>query len=257
MSKNINQSNSKIINPRQDISTTTDNNANSVSNTPVLEIKGIMKKYTRQQKEFNALNNINLTIDQGEFVTIIGKSGSGKTTLLNIIDGLVQPTEGTILLEGNNISSLDSSQQADLRSNKIGYILQGNSLLPNLNVYDNIQIPHQLGNGRKVEAQEIKNILNLLGIGYLINSYPKELSGGELKRVAIARALINNPVVILADEPTGDLDEENTTIIMEIFQHLLKTKATQAIIMVTHDLDTLKYSTSNYIMKTGKLTAYS
>lgn len=220
----------------------------------ILEIKNLNKKFTRGKNEFLAVNNVNLDIDEGDFISIIGPSGSGKSTLLNLISGALTPTSGDIKFNNQSIIGLEDKELSLIRNNSIGYILQGQSLLANLTVLENIKIPFYLTTHKNDVTFE-ENLLKLMkqtGIDHLASSYPSDLSGGESKRVAIARALINNPKIILADEPTSDLNPDNAKIIMELFQEISKQGTT--IIMVTHDLGSTNYSNRTYKMENGILS---
>lgn len=220
----------------------------------ILEIKNLNKKFTRGKNEFLAVNNVNLDIDEGDFISIIGPSGSGKSTLLNLISGALTPTSGDIKFNNQSIIGLEDKELSLIRNNSIGYILQGQSLLANLTVLENIKIPFYLTTHKNDVTFE-ENLLKLMkqtGIDHLASSYPSDLSGGESKRVAIARALINNPKIILADEPTSDLNPDNAKIIMELFQEISKQGTT--IIMVTHDLESTNYSNRTYKMENGILS---
>lgn len=219
-----------------------------------ISLHDVSKKYMRNDEHFYAVDHISLKVSGGEFVSVFGKSGSGKSTLLHLIAGIVKPTEGEILFDEKNIAAEKDDYVSKFRNKKIGYVAQGYSLLSNLTVVDNIRLAGSLYEPKTEKKKEIEKLLKRLEIEHLKNSYPEKLSGGEIRRVAIARALVNKPEVILADEPTGDLDEENTKIVLEMFQELAMQGTT--IIMVTHDKETLDYATKIYEMKKGKLHLY-
>lgn len=216
-----------------------------------LEIKNIKKEFKRGEKSFLAVNDVNLTITDKDFISIIGHSGSGKSTLLNLIAGLLNPSSGDILIDGKSIVGLNDKEISQIRNNKIGYILQGQSLLSNLTVLENIKLPFELMGNKGDASKYALELLEKIGISNLANSYPSVLSGGEAKRVAVARALINKPDILLADEPTSDLDEENTEIIMKLFKEI--SQQGTAVLMVTHNLSTTNYGNSVYKMKNGIL----
>lgn len=216
-----------------------------------LIIKGLRKEFRRGEERFDAVNNVNLRIDSGEFISIIGRSGSGKSTLLNLIAGLLQPTEGEILLNGQNIVGLTDREASYLRNSTFGYIAQGHSVLTNLTVLDNVKLPFYLFSRKGDATKRAMELISQMGIEHLADCYPSKLSGGELRRVVIARALMNNPSVLLADEPTRDLDRENTKEVIRIFREIAK-KGT-AILMVTHDLDAIEDQDSLYRMEDGHL----
>lgn len=216
-----------------------------------IDIKNINKEFKRGEKTFFAVKDVNLTITEHDFISIIGHSGSGKSTLLNLLAGLLNPTSGEILLDDKSIVGLNDKEISDFRNKKIGYILQGHSLLSNLTVLENVKLPAELiGNNKNVDKYALE-LLEKAGISHLVNSYPSTLSGGEAKRVAVARALINKPAILLADEPTSDLDEENTEIIMKLFSEV--SKSGTAVLMVTHNLSTTNYGNAVYKMKNGIL----
>ncbi len=202
-----------------------------------IEINGISKIYTIGDLRINAVDNVSLKIGKGEFLSIVGHSGSGKTTLISIIGGIMRPTSGTVLYEGSDISCLDDERLSEYRNRKIGFMFQFASLLPILNAKENVLLPCIFNaNGRLYNDKKAEEYLDMVGIGDKINAYPSQLSGGQQRRVAIARALMNNPEVILADEPTGDLDEETEAEIMELFKRLNRGKKV-TFIFITHNLE--------------------
>ena len=217
---------------------------------PYLVTKELSKKYKRRNKEFFAVDKVDFSIDRGEFVMIEGESGSGKTTFLNLIGGLSDPSSGQVLIEDEPLSGFDDAKISKLRSEDIKYIPQGDSLLSALTVRENILITYRLS-GVSPEEGRLERIAHDLGISDLLDEYPSELSGGEMRRVAIARAVINKPVLIIADEPTGSLDDENTNKVMNIFK-LIHEQGT-ALIVVTHQKETLSYATRTLKMTAGKL----
>ncbi len=209
----------------------------------LLQCIQVTRRYERKGKVLcTAVKDAGFDVNKDDFISIIGKSGSGKSTLLNMIAGLLRPTVGTILLEGNEIWAGEEEKIAFLRNSKLGYIPQGVSLLGNLTAIDNVRLPHFLykreGDGVGLKGYESR--------------YPSELSGGEMKRVAIARALMNNPVLLLADEPTADIDEETTGSIMELFAEICADGT--AILMATHELENIKYGKRVLKMSGGVLT---
>ncbi|MDR1901021.1 MAG: ABC transporter ATP-binding protein [Treponema sp.] len=218
----------------------------------LLEIAALTKEYKRNKLPFYAVKDANLSIDTGDFVSIIGRSGSGKTTLLSMAAGLLKPTSGAVTLEGSNIFSLSDEEMSFLRNTKIAYIPQGMSLLPNLTVLDNVRLPFYLSKQEGDAAEKALSLLEQVGIVRLAGDYPKQLSGGEQRRVSIARALINDPALLIADEPTGDLDTETTAEIMQLFG-LIAQNGT-AILLVTHEPDMVSYGNRVYVMNAGTLT---
>jgi ABC-type lipoprotein export system ATPase subunit len=189
------------------------------------------KVYHSGGETINAVDNVDLGVDAGEYVAVVGHSGSGKTTLVSIMGGLTKPTSGSVEVDGTNIWSLDNKGLASLRSRKIGFCFQFPSLISTLNCLDNVRLPASFagGSGSKKEALEL---LKLVEVSDKARAFPRELSGGQQRRVAIARALINQPHIILADEPTGDLDEDTEEDIMDLFDKLNGEGVT--IVMVTH-----------------------
>jgi putative ABC transport system ATP-binding protein len=214
----------------------------------VLTIKNLTKIYD-DNTNCLAVDNVNLTVEKGEFVSIIGYSGSGKSTLLNLISGVLEPTSGEVLFEGEDINKVKDKRLSAIRNHEIGYILQGNSLMANLTVKENILLPATFC---ETDMQyDVNEIMLELGIYEIKDKYPSEISGGEAKRCAIARALLLNPKLLLADEPVSDLDPENTQIIMNAFSKHAANG--MAIIMVTHNMETTKYSSITYRMSKGKI----
>lgn len=199
---------------------------------PLLEVKGLCRTFRQGDATIHAVDHVNFPLEKGEMLAIVGQSGSGKTTLLNLLDGIDKPTSGQVLLDGQDIHSLSDKQSAQLRRRKIGYIYQDFKLLPILTAKENILLLATL-DGKKVPGEQVQELANQLGIGKRLRHLPAQMSGGQRQRVAIARALINQPDILLADEPTGNLDK---TSAQEIIQLLLDlNKAGHTIILVTHD----------------------
>jgi putative ABC transport system ATP-binding protein len=221
----------------------------------LLELRELTKEYKRGGRAFNAVNQANLSVEPGDFISIIGRSGSGKTTLLNMGAGLLRPTEGTVLFEGNDIHRLSDKEISFLRNEKIGYVPQGQSLLSNFTVFDNVCIPWFLFKREGDVEGRAFILLEKVGISHLAAAYPRELSGGEMRRAAIARALINEPRLLIADEPTSDLDAGTTGEIMRLFKTIAREGT--AVLIVTHELDTLDYGNKTYVMDAGNITPHS
>lgn len=200
----------------------------------ILQVKNVTKVYGQGENAVKALNDISLEIEQGEFTALVGTSGSGKSTLLNLIGGLDIPTKGQITIRGREIQSLKRRELTVFRRRNIGFVFQNYSLMPVLNVYDNITLPVTFDKGKHVDHQYIEELLKDLGLWEKRKRYPDELSGGQQQRVAIARALANKPAVILADEPTGNLDSKTTMEVMGILK-ASSDKYHQTILMVTHN----------------------
>ncbi len=216
----------------------------------LLEIKEVTKEYSRGRGTFNAVNSVSLSLEKGDYINIIGRSGSGKTTLLNLISGMVSITSGDVLIEGKSITSKSDEELSKIRNEKIGYIPQGMSILPNLNVIDNIVLPFFLYKREGDPYGRARKLLQLLNIRDLEYAYPNELSGGEQRRVLIARSLINQPAILMADEATADLDVHNTKEVMEMFKRINEDEGV-ALILVSHELDLLSYGKKIYTMKDG------
>lgn len=199
----------------------------------VLETVNLKKYYGVEPNITKALDGINFTVEKGEFVAIVGTSGSGKSTLLNMIGGLDRPTSGIVKIQGKNLLELNDEQLTIFRRRNIGFIFQNYNLLPMLNVYENIVLPIEL-DGKSVDQEFLKEIISILGLEERINSMPNMLSGGQQQRVAIARALITKPAIILADEPTGNLDSRTSQDVLELIQNT-SSRFEQTVVMITHN----------------------
>lgn len=199
----------------------------------VLETVNLKKYYGVEPNITKALDGINFTVEKGEFVAIVGTSGSGKSTLLNMIGGLDRPTSGIVKIQGKNLLELNDEQLTIFRRRNIGFIFQNYNLLPMLNVYENIVLPIEL-DGKSVDQEFLKEIISILGLEEIINSMPNMLSGGQQQRVAIARALITKPAIILADEPTGNLDSRTSQDVLELIQNTSR-RFEQTVVMITHN----------------------
>ena len=199
----------------------------------VLETVNLKKYYGVEPNITKALDGINFTVEKGEFVAIVGTSGSGKSTLLNMIGGLDRPTSGIVKIQGKNLLELNDEQLTIFRRRNIVFIFQNYNLLPMLNVYENIVLPIEL-DGKSVDQEFLKEIISILGLEERINSMPNMLSGGQQQRVAIARALITKPAIILADEPTGNLDSRTSQDVLELIQNTSR-RFEQTVVMITHN----------------------
>ncbi|MBI5633579.1 MAG: ABC transporter ATP-binding protein [Nitrospirae bacterium] len=202
-----------------------------------IEVSGLTKIFSVGEQDIAAVSSVSLSIDKGEFVSIVGHSGSGKTTLISIIGGIMKPTSGKVLFDGQDICSLDDDNLSAYRNQKIGFMFQFASLLPMLTSTENVLLPGLFSPKKDADAvKRAEEYLSLVGIGDKAGAYPSQLSGGQQRRVAIARALMYDPPVILADEPTGDLDEETEADIMELFRRLNREKK-MTFIFITHNLE--------------------
>jgi putative ABC transport system ATP-binding protein len=220
---------------------------------PIIELKEVAKYYEMGDSIVKALNCVDISINEGDFVAIMGPSGSGKSTSMNLTGSLDLPTQGKIFLDGENIENLDESELAQLRGRKIGFIFQQFNLVPNLTVKENVMLPMIFQETEKEDRdKKAEELLELVGLKSRTDHYPNQISGGEQQRVAIARSLANNPAVILADEPTGNLDTKTGNKIMEFLTKLNQDGKT--IIMVTHDSEIAReYAKIIYSMRDGKI----
>ena len=199
----------------------------------ILEVKNLCKTYGKGETEVKALNNVSFFVDKGEFVAIIGPSGSGKSTLLHILGGVDVPTSGSVIINGEDISKLNETALAIFRRRQIGLIYQFYNLIPILTVEENLTLPLRL-DGRKPDERQTEYLVKTLGLENRLDHLPNQLSGGQQQRVSIGRALINNPALMLADEPTGNLDSENSKEIVSLLRKFNK-EQNQTVIIITHD----------------------
>lgn len=200
----------------------------------ILEVQHVVKTYGSHQNQVKALSDVSFAAEQGEFIAIVGTSGSGKSTLLNLLGDLDVPTEGKISIRGHDIGSLTRKEQTIFRRRNIGFVFQNYSLMPVLNVYDNVALPVTFDKGSHVDREHIRELLNELGLWEKRKRYPSELSGGQQQRAAIARALANKPALLLADEPTGNLDSKTAVEVIGLLKASSQ-KYHQTVLMVTHN----------------------
>ena len=223
-----------------------------MKNGEVVKLTDVHKTYRTGDVEVYAVRGVSLEIQSGEFVALMGASGSGKSTLMNILGCLDRPTSGRYLLDDADVSVLDRDQLADIRNHKLGFVFQSFNLLPRTSARENVELPLLYGVHRLTKAQlreKADSVLASVGLAGRENHHPSQLSGGQQQRVAIARALVNDPEVVLADEPTGNLDSRTSVEIMGIFQQLNQRGIT--IIMVTHEQDIAAYARRNVVMRDG------
>ena len=199
----------------------------------ILRVENLTKVYGKGDTAVTALDHVSFSVEKGEFIAVIGPSGSGKSTLLHMLGGVDRPTSGKVLIDGTDIYQLDESQLAIFRRRQIGLIYQFYNLIPVLNVEENITLPLLL-DGRKVDQQNLEELLTILGVKERVDHLPNQLSGGQQQRVSIGRALINNPAIVFADEPTGNLDSKNSDEIINLLK-LYNKKYNQTLIVITHD----------------------
>jgi putative ABC transport system ATP-binding protein len=220
--------------------------------TPVIDLRNIERTYSSGEVQVRAVRGVSITIQPGEFVAIMGASGSGKSTMMNTLGCLDRPTGGTYLLDGIDVSKLNRDELADIRNQKIGFVFQGFNLLSRTSAIENVELPmlysHKRHSARRLREKGLA-ALEIVGLAERAGHYPNQLSGGQQQRVAIARALCNEPSLLLADEPTGNLDSQTSIEIMGVFQKLNEEGIT--IIMVTHELDIAHYTRRNIIMRDG------
>ena len=219
----------------------------------IIEAFDLCKTYKMGEVSIEVLKNVNLAINQGEYVSLMGPSGSGKSTLLYLLGGLDKPTSGRIKLKGRELSEMKDKEESEMRRREIGFVFQFYNLVPNLSLEENIMLPILL-DGKKLKQYEsrLDDILELVGLADRRKHTPRELSGGQQQRVAIARALINEPDIILADEPTGNLDSKTGTEILELFKRINEEKA-MTIVQVTHSYEAAQYGARAINVKDGRV----
>src|ERR671923_2358854 len=220
---------------------------------PVIQLDHIHKTYAMGDVEVHALRGVSLTIREGEFVAIMGASGSGKSTTMNILGCLDRPTRGTYILDGEVVSQMSKDERADIRCQKIGFVFQGFNLLPRTSALENVELPMlYLGVDSAERHQRAMEALAAVGLAGREQNHPNQLSGGQQQRVAVARSLVNNPALILADEPTGNLDSRTSVEVMEIFQRLNRERGI-TLVLVTHETDIAQYADRVVVFKDGKI----
>ncbi len=221
----------------------------------MIDVEHLNKVYPLDGSPFKAVDDVSFTIRRGEFLSILGHSGSGKTTLLNLIGGLTKPNSGTVRIDGQDIWKLSDSELSGLRNEKMNFIFQFSSLIPTLSVVDNVLLPATFGKARKIDLyDQAVALLELVGLGNKLKAFPSQLSGGQQRRVAISRAFINDPAIVLADEPTGDLDEETEQEVINLFRSFNEKKKTTFLI-VTHSTDLAAKTDRRFRMTAGRLEA--
>ena len=217
----------------------------------ILKVEHLVKQYGKGDNAVLAVNDISFSVEQGEFVAIVGSSGSGKSTLLHLLGGVDRPTSGKVYIQGEDIYSLNSDKIAIFRRRQVGLIYQFYNLIPILNVKENITLPCEL-DGRTPDKSELDELINTLGLKDRVTHLPNELSGGQQQRVSIGRALINDPAILLADEPTGNLDSRSSDEIVELLK-LSNQKYKQTIVMITHNLEIAKIADRILRIEDGRL----
>ena len=225
---------------------------NNVSDAPIIETRALRKTYRVGKVDVPALRGVDLRVTKGEFVTIIGPSGSGKSTLFHIIGGLTPPTEGQVSVAGKDLASMTDAGRTELRKRTVGFVFQKFNLLPNLTARHNIAVARHIAGNSGPAGKWFLDILNLLGISDRLDHKPAALSGGEQQRIAIARAIVNHPSILLADEPTGNLDSQNSKAVLEVLRDLNQ-RLGQTILMITHNPEAAAYGHRMVRMKDGIL----
>jgi putative ABC transport system ATP-binding protein len=223
-----------------------------MSEPPIIAVRGMTKTYQVGEVAVHALRGVDLEVRKGEFVAIIGASGSGKSTLFHILGGLTPMTSGTVQLNGRDLAGMTNAERTELRKTTVGFVFQKYNLLPTLSAEDNIRIVQYIGGRDSVFDPQFQEILNLLGIADRMNHKPRALSGGQQQRVAIARGIVNSPAILLADEPTGNLDSENSAAVLKLIKDLNR-RLGQTILMITHDPDAASYADRIVKMKDGRI----
>ncbi len=223
-----------------------------MSDAPIISIRDLRKIYHLGEVEVHALRGANLDVQRGEFVSIVGPSGSGKSTLFHIVGGLTPPTAGSVQLAGHDLLGLTDTERTELRKTTVGFVFQKYNLLPTLTARDNIEIARDIAHKNGPLDPKFVEVLKLLGITGRLDHKPRALSGGEQQRVAIARAIVNNPAILLADEPTGNLDTENSTAVLGLLRDLNQ-RLGQTIMMITHNPEAAAYGHRMVRMRDGRI----
>lgn len=230
-----------------------DNRQAASSQETLISVRGVSKVYTRGEESVRVLDELSLDVPKASFIALMGPSGSGKSTLLNLIAGLDRPTSGSIEINGKRIDSMDESQLAEWRANTIGFVFQSYNLLPVLTALENVELPLLLTNVASSERkQRAQTALRVVGLENRMTHYPRQLSGGQEQRVSIARAIVNDPLIIVADEPTGDLDRASADEILKLLEKLNK-ELKKTIVMVTHDPAAAERASTIYHLDKGAL----
>jgi len=218
----------------------------------MIEIRDLKKTYHVGEVDVHALRGVNLSVERGEFVAIVGPSGSGKSTLFHILGGLTPPTSGGIHIDGRDLLAMTEAERTDLRKTSVGFVFQKYNLLPTLTAADNIEIARDIAHKKGPLDPQFEDILGLLGLKGRLHHKPRALSGGEQQRVAIARAIVNHPAILLADEPTGNLDTENSEAVLGLLRDL-NTRLGQTILMITHNPEAAAYADRIVKMRDGRV----
>jgi putative ABC transport system ATP-binding protein len=219
---------------------------------PMIRVRGLTKVYHVGDVDVHALRGVDLDVARGEFVAIVGASGSGKSTLFHILGGLTPPTAGTVSIDGKDLGGMTNQQRTNLRKTTVGFVFQKYNLLPTLSAEDNIKIVEYIGGRSMSFTPEFEEVLKLLGITDRLKHKPRALSGGQQQRVAIARGIVNKPAILLADEPTGNLDSENSAAVLKVIKDLNE-RTGQTILMITHDPEAAAYASRTVHIRDGRI----
>jgi putative ABC transport system ATP-binding protein len=221
---------------------------------PIIEIRDLRKTFRSGDVDVHALRGVDLSVERGEFLAIVGPSGSGKSTLFHILGGLTPPTSGTVHIDGQDLMKMRDSDRTNLRKKTVGFVFQKYNLLPTLTVGDNIEIARDIAHVKGPLDPQFQEVLEILGIAGKLDRKPRQLSGGEQQRVAIARSIVNHPAILLADEPTGNLDTENSTAVLDLMRNLNE-RIGQTILMITHNPEAASFAHRIVHMRDGQLHA--
>ena len=229
----------------------------SGTKTPIIQVKGLRKVFRQGDVDVEALRGVDLSVEAGDFVAIVGPSGSGKSTLFHILGGLTPPTGGSVAMDGEDLSQLTEAGRTNVRKNKVGFVFQKYNLLPTLSARDNIAIALEIaGKGKMADSKSMEpwfqDVLKLLGLESRLDHKPRAMSGGEQQRVAIARAIVTRPAILLADEPTGNLDTKNSQAVLGLLRDL-NAKLGQTILMITHNPEAAAYGHRTVHMRDGQI----
>ena len=227
--------------------------AENMNKEIVLDLVDVHKTYHAGKNEVPVLSGVNMKVYRNEWVAVLGASGSGKTTLLNLLGTLEKPDKGNIICGNHSYGEMKEREKANFRTEKLGFVFQAYHMFPELSIFENVRLPAMMKGSGKQSKKVAKELLEQVGLGHRIDHKPSELSGGEQQRAAIARALINSPDLILADEPTGNLDSQTGEQILEIFKELHNSKLRKTIIMITHDMSVAEYADRKIFLKDGRI----
>jgi putative ABC transport system ATP-binding protein len=223
-----------------------------MSEVPIIHVQQLTKTYRVGDVDVHALRGVDLEVARGEFIAVVGSSGSGKSTLFNVLGGLTPPTAGSIHINGNDLAGMTNAQRTNLRKKTVGFVFQKYNLLPTLSAEDNIRLVKYIGDRSTELDAPFKEVLTLLGIADRLKHKPRALSGGQQQRIAIARAIVNSPAILLADEPTGNLDSQNSIAVLKLMKDLNQ-RLGQTILMITHDQDAAAYADRKVHMRDGRI----